>query len=136
MHNQAVFVRHLCSLIICIVAGGVLGYAQQVTKCCNHSGFIEVMDASNQLMYTIEGTAHLYSDGICLLKLRCYVTKCACTYAPYMTRSVLQLCMCASGQSGLYNSTGFSIPVKVFEPQVLLHLGVICDSSMPGTSAI
>ena len=37
------------------VAGGVLGYAQQVTKCCNCSGFIEVMDASNKLMYTIEG---------------------------------------------------------------------------------
>lgn len=36
-------------------AGGVLGYAEQVTKCCNCSGFIEVMDASNQLMYTIEG---------------------------------------------------------------------------------
>ena len=39
------------------LAGGVLGYAQQVTKCCNCSGFIEVMDASNQLMYTIEGQA-------------------------------------------------------------------------------
>jgi len=36
-------------------AGGVLGYAQQVTKCCNCSGFIEVLDASNQVMYTIQG---------------------------------------------------------------------------------
>ena len=36
-------------------AGGVLGYAQQVTKCCNCSGFIQVMDAANQLLYTIEG---------------------------------------------------------------------------------
>ncbi|DBB06936.1 TPA: hypothetical protein ACH3X3_009587 [Trebouxia sp. C0006] len=35
--------------------GGVLGYAQQVTKCCNCSGFIEVLDASNQVMYTIQG---------------------------------------------------------------------------------
>ncbi|KAA6419767.1 MAG: hypothetical protein FRX49_10300 [Trebouxia sp. A1-2] len=34
--------------------GGVLGYAQQVTKCCNCSGFIEVLDASNQVMYTIQ----------------------------------------------------------------------------------
>ena len=37
------------------VSGGVLGYAQQVTKCCNCSGFIEVLDASNQLVYTIQG---------------------------------------------------------------------------------
>lgn len=53
-----------------IVAGGVLGYAQQITKCCKLSGFIEVMDASNQLMYTIEGNSHPDAYRICLLKLQ------------------------------------------------------------------
>ena len=43
------------SMLISDAAGGVLGYAQQVTKCCNCSGFIQVMDAANQLLYTIEG---------------------------------------------------------------------------------
>ncbi|KAL3150228.1 hypothetical protein ABBQ32_000087 [Trebouxia sp. C0010 RCD-2024] len=50
--------------------GGVLGYAQQITKCCKLSGFIEVMDASNQLMYTIEGNSHPDAYRICLLKLQ------------------------------------------------------------------
>ena len=55
--------------------GGVLGYAQQVTKCCNCSGFIEVLDASNQVVYTIQGmhlrsrTAHVAL--LPLLPVRC-----------------------------------------------------------------
>ncbi|KAL0053054.1 hypothetical protein WJX82_000208 [Trebouxia sp. C0006] len=46
----------LCPLKVFVrgSTGGVLGYAQQVTKCCNCSGFIEVLDASNQVMYTIQ----------------------------------------------------------------------------------
>ena len=56
---QAVFGHHHSSLMHAhVVAGGVLGYAQQVTRCCKLSGFIEVMDAANQLMYTIEGMSH------------------------------------------------------------------------------
>lgn len=58
-HLHAVFGHNICSLLHTrIFAGGVLGYAQQITKCCKLSGFIEVMDASNQLMYTIEGNSH------------------------------------------------------------------------------
>ena len=51
-------------------SGGVLGYAQQVTKCCNCSGFIEVLDASNQVVYTIQGMQSLsYTAHVVLLPL-------------------------------------------------------------------
>ncbi|KAL3157951.1 hypothetical protein ABBQ32_012351 [Trebouxia sp. C0010 RCD-2024] len=34
--------------------GDVLGYAEQVTKCCNCSAFIKVFDAANHLIYTLQ----------------------------------------------------------------------------------
>lgn len=49
-----------------------MGYAQQVTKCCNCSGFIEVLDASNQVMYTIQGESQsLLTDFSVCLSLEC-----------------------------------------------------------------
>ena len=42
-------------------AGDVLGYAEQVTKCCNCSSFIKVFDAANRLIYTLQGMPTLYS---------------------------------------------------------------------------
>lgn len=44
---------------LCGCAGDVLGYAEQVTKCCNCSAFIKVFDAANHCIYTLEGRASL-----------------------------------------------------------------------------
>lgn len=43
----------------CGYVGDVLGYAEQVTKCCNCSAFIKVFDAANHCIYTLEGRAYL-----------------------------------------------------------------------------
>ena len=80
--------------------GGVLGYAQQVTKCCNCSGFIEVLDASNQVVYTTQGmqsqscTAHVAL--LPLLPVRCTrgTQRLLCHMLPDWSQGALN-CMCA-----------------------------------------
>lgn len=91
----------MCNMHLCMYcAGGVLGYAQQVTKCCNCSGFIEVLDASNQVMYTIQGEPRsLLADFSVCLSLECAEkskSACAaylCCYLPDLQPSS---CVCYS----------------------------------------
>ena len=40
---------------LCWLAGDVLGYSEQATKCCNCSRFIKVFDAAGHHVYTRQG---------------------------------------------------------------------------------
>jgi len=82
----------------------VLGYAQQVTKCCNCSGFIEVLDASNQVMYTIQGELQslltdfsVCSSLECAEKLMCGM--CCLFVLLSALSAVQQLCLSISEAS-------------------------------------
>ena len=81
-----------------------MGYAQQVTKCCNCSGFIEVLDASNQVMYAIQGELQFllteFSVGLsleCAERLMCGM--CCLLVLVFALSAVQQLCLLISEAS-------------------------------------
>ena len=109
-------------------AGGVLGYAQQVTKCCNCSGFIEVMDASNQLMYTIEGEVPFQSGQ--------YLRQASYYAAPGVSQicsmhSIVDLILILGMQPDLHQqSDAVRCLAKLLKHPTPLHTAAMCETAI------